>query len=252
MSNFATPASEWMTTPIRMVDRKTPAVDAERILEQYSMSALGVSDGGALVGVVTRTDLLATSSAEPGETLRLSDDPIEELMTAHPITISADTDLSTIARKMLDEHIHRVFVEKDGAPVGVVSTRDLVRAVVEKRVRTPVVEIATKSVVRVSPDDPLALAVDRLEVSNKHGLVVAEGGWPLGTFSQVDALLARAHDPRTPVEEVMNLRILSVPPSMPLYRAAQQALSMDVRRILVVDNGIVGVVSTFDFARVVR
>ena len=50
----------------------------------------------------------------------------------------------------------------------------------------------------------------------------------------------------------MNLRILALPSTMPLYRAAQQALSMKVRRILLVDQSIVGVVSTFDFARIVK
>lgn len=252
MSNFVSPVSEWMSSPVHMVDRSTPADDAERLLGQHGISALGVSDGGTLVGVVTRTDLLATSSAEPGETLRLSTAPVGDVMTKNPVTVTPDTPLSRVAKMMLDQRIHRVFVERDGSPVGVLSTRDFVRVVLEKRVRTPVVEIATKSVVRVSPEDPLALAVDRLEVSNKHGLVVVEGGWPLGTFSQVDALIARARDPRTPVEEVMNQRILAVPPSLPLHRAAQQALAMDVRRILVVENGIVGVLSTFDFARIVR
>ena len=82
---------------------------------------------------------------------------------------------------------------------------------------------------------------------------MVDEGWPVGVFSQVDALAARARDPRTAVDDVMNLRILALPPNIPLYVAAGQALALEVRRILLVDDReIQGVVSTFDFARVVR
>lgn len=252
MANFSEPVTEWMSTPIHMVDRDTPAVEAEQVLTAHKVSAIGVSQDGALVGVVSRSDLLSTSSAEPGETFRVSDAPVSELMTANPIVVPDTTPLSDVARLMLKERIHRVFVEQDGKATGVVSTKDVMRAVVHKRVKAPAIEIATKGVVRCKPDDSIALAVERLDLSNKHGLVVADEHWPLGTFSQLDALMARARDPRTAVEEVMNLHILCVPPTLPLYRAAHQALSMGVRRIILVDNGIAGIVSTFDYARIVK
>jgi CBS domain-containing protein len=252
MSNFAIDASEYMSSPIRMVDEKTPAEEAERLMTEHSVSALGVSRNGELVGVVSRTDLLQSSSAEVGETFRVSDEPVAGMMTPDPLIVSDDTPLAEVAKIMLKNRIHRVFIEDGGKPTGVVSTKDLMRAVFEKRVRTPIIEIATKSIVKVKPDDSLSLAVDRLEASNKHGLVVANDKWPLGTFSQADALITRAMDPRTPIDEVMNPRILVVPANLPTYRAAHQALTMNVRRIILVDEGIAGIASTYDFARVVK
>ncbi len=253
MTNFAVAASEYMSSPIRMVDAGTPAEEAERLMSQHEISALGVSRGGELVGVVSRTDLLSSSSAEPGETFRVSEDPVESLMTPDPVIVSDDTPLSEIAKIMLKSRIHRVFVEEGGKPSGVVSTKDLMRAVFEKGVRTAIIEIATKSIVKVKPDDPLSLAVDRLEASNKHGLVVADEQWPLGTFSQTDALQSRAMDPRTPMEEVMDPRILVVPAGLSMRRAAHQALTMNVRRIILIeDQGVAGIVSTYDFARIVK
>lgn len=253
MPKFETPASDYMSAPLRTVLPSTSGVEADRLLDKHGISAVGVVDErGALVGVLSRTDLLQTASAEAGETFRVAPEPIRTLMTPDPLTVSHDTPLSEVAAIMIDRRVHRVFVSIDGRPVGVVSTRDLMRAVLDKRVRAPVSDIATRKLIRVRPDDPIALAVERLDLANKHGLVVVEDKWPLGTFSQADALAARAHDPRTPVEDVMNLRILAIPPSLPLYRAAQQALSMNVRRILLVADAIEGVVSSFDFARVVR
>jgi CBS domain-containing protein len=253
MANFNVPAYDYMTSPILTVDANASARLADDLVREHQVSALGVTDDkGDLIGIISRTDLLDSSSAEPGETFRVADGPVSELMTPDPVTAPVDTPLARIAKMMLDGRIHRVFLTRDDEPVGVVSTRDLMRAVYDKRVRIPAVEIATRSTVRVNADDPIALAVDRLERSNKHGLIVVDEGWPIGTFSQRDALEARAHDPRTPVDEVMNLRILVLPAKTALHRAAQQAMAMNVRRILLVEDEIVGVVSTFDFARVVK
>lgn len=244
MTNFKTPVHEYMSQPVITMDKSLPGADASRRLEEAGISAAGITDGGPrIVGVVSRTDLLAAES---------TDTPVGELMTADPLTVSSDTPLDGAASLMLDKRVHRLFVEKDGVVIGVLSTRDLMQAVADKQVKTPAIEIATKSIIRVRPNDPVALAVDRLEKANKHGLVVAEDRWPLGIFSQREALAARATDPKTPVEQAMNLRVLSVPPRLPVYRVAQQALQLGVRRVLLVEDDIAGVISTFDFARVVK
>jgi predicted transcriptional regulator len=152
---------------------------------------------------------------------------------------------------MLKEHVHRIFVTSGGKPEGVVSTRDLMRAVREKRLKTPISEIASGSVVKVKADEPIALAVDRLELSNKHGLVVVEGDFPVGIFDQACALDARRLPPGTAVENAMNVRILILPAGMGMGRAAEQALGMNVRRILLEnDRGVTGIVGGLDFARV--
>lgn len=254
MANFqSSPVSSYMSRPILGVQAKASALEADRLLDEHDVSALGVFDDDRLVGVISRTDLLDAASGELGETFSVPDEPVRRHMTPDPVMVGADTPLRVVAKRMLDERIHRVFVEEGGEPVGVCSTRDLMRAVYDARVTQPSIEIATKGVVKVKADDSLSLAVSRLDVSNKHGLVVVADGWPVGIFAQVDALAARARDPRTPVEEVMSLMVLALPPTIPLYVAAGQALALGARRILLVDeHQLQGVVSTFDFARVVR
>ncbi len=253
MPSFKTRVSEYMSTPILGVAPGASVLEADRLLEEHGVSALGVLEDGALVGVLSRTDLLDAASGESGQTFSLPDERVRAIMTARPITVDEATPLDAVARRMLEQRIHRVFVTRDGAAIGVCSTRDLMRAVYDEKVAQPAIEIATTGVVKVSVDDSLSLAISRLDASNKHGLVVIDDGWPVGTFAQVEALEARARDPRTPVGEVMNLLVLSLPPSIPLHVAAGQALALDVRRILLVDEWrIQGVVSTYDFARVVR
>ena len=127
------------------------------------------------------------------------------------------------------------------------------RAVREKRLKTPIAEIASGSVVKVKAEDPIALAVDRLDLSNKHGLVVVEGSFPVGVFDQACALESRRLPPNTAVEHAMDVRILILPGAIGMGRAAEQALSMNVRRILIEDDlGVNAIVGGLDFARVMN
>jgi CBS domain-containing protein len=186
-----------------------------------------------------------------GETFRVPDRPVEEIMNSPAVQVSPGARLAEAARLMLNKRVHRIFVTSGGKPEGVVSTRDLMRAVREKRIKTPISEIASSSVVKVKADDTIALAVDRLDLSNKHGLVVVEGDFPIGIFDQACALDARRLPPSTAVENAMNVRILILPAAMGLGRAAEQAIGMNVRRILIEnDRGVTGIVGGLDFARV--
>jgi CBS domain-containing protein len=252
MANFEMPVTEYMTSPVETIRIGESLVAANELFSAQGISALGVvSDEGELKGVVSRTDILHAAVYTHGETFRVPDRPVEEIMKSPALSVSPDTHLSNAAKLMIQNHVHRIFVTSEGRPMGVVSTRDLMRAVREKRIKTPISEIASGSVVKVKADDPVALAVDRLDLSNKHGLVVVESDFPVGIFDQSCALDSRRLPPQTAVEHAMNVRILILPAELALSRAAEQALSMNVRRILIEnDRGVTGIVGGLDFARV--
>lgn len=252
MANFETPGTDYMTTPVETVRIGDSLITANELFAGQGVSALGVvDDDGVLKGVISRTDVLHAAVYSHGETFRVPDRPVEELMKSPALQIGIDARVAEAAKLMLKNHVHRVFVTKDGKPEGVISTRDLMRAVREKRLKTPISEIASGSVVKVKAEDPIALAVDRLDLSNKHGLVVVEGDFPVGIFDQACALQARRLPPNTAVEHAMDVRILILPREIGMGRAAEQALSMNVRRILIEnDRGVMGIVGGLDFARV--
>ena len=252
MANFETSVSEYMTTPVETVRIGESLIAANELFAGQGVSALGVvDDAGVLRGVISRTDALHAAVYSHGETFRVPNRPVEELMKSPALQVDSNATVSEAAKLILKNRVHRVFVTEDGKPQGVISTRDLMRAVREKRLKTPISQIASGSVIKVKAEDPIALAVDRLELSNKHGLVVVEGGFPVGIFDQACALEARRLPPNTAVEHAMNVRILILPGDIGIGRAAEQALGMNVRRILIEDDlGISGIVGGLDFARV--
>ena len=252
MAHFEMPVTEYMTSPVATIQIGDSLQAANDAFTENEVSALAVlNQDGQLKGVVSRTDVLHAAVSAPKRTFRVPDRPVEEIMQSPAISVPAETHLRITAKAMLKSRVHRVFVTRGDELVGVVSTRDLMRAVHEKRLKTPIAEIASGSIVKAKAEDPISLAVERLDASNKHGLVVVEGDFPVGIFDQTCAISSRNFPPETPVEHVMNVRILILPPRLGIGRAASQALAMNVRRILIEnERGVTGIVGGLDFARV--
>jgi CBS domain-containing protein len=103
--------------------------EAEALLAEHHVSGLPVVDAtGAIVGVVSRTDILGesprVSALVRGHADRLL---VGELMSSPAITVSITTTLREAARVMRDARIHRVVVVDETArPVGVLSASDYV------------------------------------------------------------------------------------------------------------------------------
>jgi CBS domain-containing protein len=120
------------------IEPVTIAVDesvtsAEQLMTHWEITGLPVVDRvGRLKGVLSQTDIVrAHASGQalagwPGLAVR-------HLMTSPALTIRLDETLLTAARMMEQHHVHRlVVVAPDGEhPVGVISTTDLVRALVD-------------------------------------------------------------------------------------------------------------------------
>ena len=82
-----------------------------------------------MAGVVADTDLLAgewlASDEESLETMRSM--TAGEMMTMPPVTIDADAAITEAAIRLREERLSRLVVTRDGVPVGVLATSDLVR-----------------------------------------------------------------------------------------------------------------------------
>jgi CBS domain-containing protein len=258
MSHFAMPVSLFMTEAVKAVH---PTDDLSRVqaeLGPASFSAVAVVDEQAhLVGVVSRSDLLKHGRRQAGtrsgaHVLVLPRKSVHEVMEHDVVTVTPDTPVAEAGKLMLKHRVHRLFVEEGGRLAGVLSTKDLMTAVREKRVTDPIESFMSHPVFTVSFDDSLALAVERLEKAHVSGLIVVEDDWPIGVFTQVQALEARDLPRDTLVEEVLSPAMLCLDVSTPLHRAAEQAAAMGARRIIAVrDRKVEGILTGLDFARVV-
>jgi len=262
MSTFTTAVAEYMNAPVITLNESDSVLAAQDKLAMLRISALAVVDrDGGLVGVVSRTDLLRVGRRRAGKptptqsrrrhALVLPNVPVRQVMTPYVEIIAGSTTLAEAAKRMTRQNVHRLYISNDRRPDGVLSTKDLMQAVVDARVSLPVSELMQK-VVTVRASDPLSVAMDRIQSVQPQGLVVLEDEWPVGVFRQEDALAAREAPPDEPVDQYMEARAISVPVALPAFRAAEQAIASHARRVLAVDGTTVrGIVSGMDFARLI-
>jgi len=102
-------------------------------------------------------------------------------------------------------------------------------------------------------DDYMAKPFSLQELEARvRALVVEDQEWPVGLFTQTEALLCASQDAGTKVEDAMSCALLCLPLNMPLFRAAALALETRARRILATANrDLHGILSGLDIARVI-
>jgi CBS domain-containing protein len=120
-------ARDIMTRPAIRVAPSTPVREATALLIQHSFAALPVVNADEeIVGIFTEADALSCVAAEPPD----FDCVVEKVMTTPVEVVSLDTDVARIARYMLADRLRCVPVIDEGALVGVISRRDLLRPLV--------------------------------------------------------------------------------------------------------------------------
>lgn len=134
MSRYVDPArllvADVMTIDPIVVPEDAPVEEASHLLTAFSVSGLPVVDHtGALVGVISQSDLVAIQDAPIGRLIRAETSGIcvGELMTSPAITIPMIGSLVEAATLMRDRRVHRlVALDDDGHPTGVLSAFDFV------------------------------------------------------------------------------------------------------------------------------
>lgn len=140
-----------MTVNPLSVGPRTPFFDIVECLLTNNINALPVVDGsGALVGIVTESDLITREAYEAYDEVRRRHLGVirdhlprhdsererfrkaegrlaQDLMTTQVQTMSPTDDLATAARVLLEGHHKSLPVVTDGRLVGIVSRRDLLR-----------------------------------------------------------------------------------------------------------------------------
>ncbi|MGH2700994.1 MAG: CBS domain-containing protein [Actinomycetota bacterium] len=116
------------TTQVLIVGpRHTLAQAARMMFERRSGSAL-VTDDMEGPGIITERDLLRAVA----EGVDLASTPVENYMTANAITASASWDAEKAARLMLERGFrHLVVIDDRGRIEGILSIRDLIKALLD-------------------------------------------------------------------------------------------------------------------------
>lgn len=124
-------ARDVMTSPVIVIRPDTPAREAAALLCAHGFTAAPVvDDRRRVVGMATEADLVRGRIPPDGWAVEDYADPaVDAVMTTEPLVVGPDDDLADVVTRMLDAAITSVPVVDSERLVGIVSRRDVLRAV---------------------------------------------------------------------------------------------------------------------------
>ena len=106
------------------------AVDAVKTMAEQNLGSLVVLEQGRMAGMLTFHELLAALAKRSGA---LGELKVSEIMQRDPVTASPEMEVNDLRRTMLDTGARYLPVVQDGKLLGVISFRDVAKAVLEEQ-----------------------------------------------------------------------------------------------------------------------
>lgn len=196
--------------PITLTN-SSDALDAARRMVEYKIGALPVMHLGRLIGLVAETDLLRWLSdlGFGGNAAdRLLSRPVRDLMRAHVFTVGPEATVGDIIDLFRRHRVRHVPVLDSGEVLGIVSDRDVRRALGWSSVREAqadeagelfdgprrATDVMTANVRTCNPDATLRAALAEMLEHRIHSLPVVQGGALQGILTQTDYIRAIARE----------------------------------------------------------
>ena len=121
---------EVMTTEVVSVGPTTLIEDALDVMLRHEVSGLPVIDNGRLVGVVSEYDALQLLLSADGTEMIV---PVAHYMSTDVVSVPECASLEAAAHILRNFGLRRLPVVRDGLIVGIVSRRDLMRVIRDRR-----------------------------------------------------------------------------------------------------------------------
>jgi CBS domain-containing protein len=106
------------------------AVDAVKTMAAQNLGSLVVLDQGRMTGMLTFHELLAALAKSGGS---LGEVKVGDIMVRDPVTATPEMEVNDLRRTMLDSGARYLPVIQDGKLLGVISFRDVAKAVLEEQ-----------------------------------------------------------------------------------------------------------------------
>jgi CBS domain-containing protein len=118
---------ELMSNPSCFVDPETTLAEATTMMGEQGVGSALVMEAEQLKGILTERDVVRAMSTAHDAPAR----PVIEWMTKKPTTTSSDTPVREALRIMVDGGFRHLPVVEDDKVVGVLSMRDIAKALAD-------------------------------------------------------------------------------------------------------------------------
>ncbi|MEK6207559.1 MAG: CBS domain-containing protein [Chloroflexota bacterium] len=130
---------ELMTKQPTTVEPDAKLGEVATLMKQEDCGSIPVVEGGRLVGIVTDRDIVVRGVASGKDP---KNQRVSEVMSADPVSIGPDEDITAAEKVMGDRQIRRLPVVEGGKLVGIIVTAQIARAGNDRSVGETLKEIS--------------------------------------------------------------------------------------------------------------
>lgn len=115
---------------------------------------------------------------------------VKDVMDKRHASIGYMASIDEAVKRMIENNVWSLVVERKGAPWGVVTERDILRRCLVKGLsteKTSVGSIATSPIITVGPEATMKEAMDKMAAKEVRRLFVVEKGKIVGRITQTEA-----------------------------------------------------------------
>ena len=123
---FPSNVGDAMSSPVITVDSENSVKDSATLMTRRGIGSLIIEKKGKPVGIVTKRDIIKRVVSEGKDPSRTK---IREIMSSPLITTSRETSILSAMRTLRERHISQMLVLDGEEMIGVISERDLIKAV---------------------------------------------------------------------------------------------------------------------------
>ena len=132
------PISQIMTTNVVTLTTKDNLVTAEETFKKHRIRHIPVVSGDTILGILSYTDLMRISFADAidedeydVDTMVYNMFSIEQVMVKDVVSVPPTATVKEVAQFLAQKEFHALPVVDDGKLVGIVTTTDLIRYLLE-------------------------------------------------------------------------------------------------------------------------
>lgn len=132
------PVSTIMTQHLITAEVNDDLRHVSRLFKENHIRHLPIVSGKKLVGIISKSDIMRLSFGDIFEGQDNAGNAVfdmltlEQVMSKNPLVISEDENIKDVAEKFTNVEFHALPVVKDEKVVGIVSTTDLIKYLIEQ------------------------------------------------------------------------------------------------------------------------
>lgn len=131
------PVSQIMAKAVIVVNPTKRISEVNQMFNEYGIRHIPVVEGTKLVGVISKNDVLkigyTTTESHPDALNAIYDSyELKNIMVSNPVTVTADTNIKEVAEILSEQSFHSLPVVENEEIVGMVTTTDLVKYLLDQ------------------------------------------------------------------------------------------------------------------------